>query len=120
MVVENYDTQIGVRRLAQSGRRPLKSVIVDRAALLTPRAHRVQSHDDEPVRLANGLGRSEDALPLCEGSREARRKGVGDVVVPGHGEIRDAEAFEDLARPFELHAAPAVSQIARGEQKVRL
>ena len=120
MVVKGNDPQSGVRCLAQSSRRSLQSVGVDRAALLTPWAHRVQSHDDEPVRLPNRLRRSEDALPLCKGSRKACREGVGDVVVPGHGEIRDAEAFEDLARPFELRAAPAVGQIACSEQEVRL
>jgi len=120
VVVKGNDPQSGVRCLAQSSRRSLQSVGVDRAALLTPWAHRVQSHDDEPVRLPNRLRRSEDALPLCKGSRKACREGVGDVVVPGHGEIRDAEAFEDLARPFELRAAPAVGQIACSEQEVRL
>ena len=119
-MMECDDSQRGGWRIAYARSRPVQCPLLDSASLLTPWAHGVQPHDDEPVRLVNRLRRSEDALPLCERSREAGRDGVGDVVVPGHCEVRDAESFENRARPFELHAASAVGQIARCEQEVRL
>ena len=65
------------------------------------------------------LDGSEDALPFCEGSREAGRERVRDVVVPRNHEVLRVEALEDLTRLLELLAASAVGEISGGKYEVQ-
>jgi len=120
VVVEGDDAQRARWRLEHARNRPLYGPFLHGAALLTPRAHGVQPHDDELVRLIRRLDRPEGTLPLGERPCEAGRDGVGDVVVPGHCKERGAETLEDFARPPELGAAPAVCEVARCEDEGRL
>jgi hypothetical protein len=66
------------------------------------------------------LGRLPLALELGERMREPGRKRVCDVVVPGDHEERPAESPQERGRPLVLDAAPAVGEVAGGDDQVRL
>src|SRR5205085_423276 len=60
------------------------------------------------------------ALELGPRLREAGREGMRDVVVPGHGQNRRAEALQECGCTLVLGRAPAVREIARRDDQLRI
>ncbi len=118
VVMESRDPQRGRRRIPKTRGRPPQRGVLDAASLLAPRAHGAHPDDHEVVGREGALRRPEDALPLGEGPREARREGVRDVVVSRNGEELGTEALQDLVSARELVVAAAVGQIARREHEI--
>ena len=105
---------------SELGRETLELRRLERAALLTPRPHRVQADDRQALRRVDGLGRPEDTFPLHTRLREACRERVRNVVVSRDREEGEPEAPEQLVRALELGPTAAVSEVAGDDEDLGL
>lgn len=81
---------------------PIELRLAERASLLTPGVDGIEAHRDDRLRAVNGLGFTEDVVPVREGTGEARRERVGDVVISGYGQHGGLEAPELFCSSLEL------------------
>ncbi len=120
MVMQRDHSQ-GVRRpFLKPRHRVCQSFVGERAALLAPRANRVEPDDHDPVGSVQRLGRPEDALPFRERPGETRRQGERDVVVTGHRQKGQSEPSKKLRCRLELTTPPAVRQVSCCDEHLRL
>ena len=112
MMVESHDAEGAVGRFSHAPQCRRECVFAQRAALLSPWPHGVETDDEEIGVGELRLGRSDDALPVSEGRREACRDRVREVVITRDGEKRQIEGLETLGRSLELGSPSAVREIA--------
>ena len=120
VVVADDDPQRAGRGIGQDRpdrRQPLR---VEPAALMTPRAARVEPADDGVRGAENRVGGAEDGLEGLPRARDACGEGVGDVVVPGHGERRHLQPVEQRLGLLELRRPAAVREIAARDHELGL
>jgi len=93
---------------------------VEAAALMPPRAARVEPAGDGVGGTENGVGGAEDGLEGLPRARDARGQGVWDVVVPGNGQCRHLQPVEQGLRLLELRPPAAVGEIAARDHELGL
>jgi hypothetical protein len=117
VVVEADDAQRAPRRLAQQFACPGDLRFADPARLVAPRTHRVEPNHEEALGAEDRLDRLPLPLELGPRAREAGRKLVRDVVVPGDDEEGPVQAAQKRRRPLVLAPATAVGEVAgHGDQ----
>lgn len=118
MVVQRHDPNRIRWALLKPLHAALEVVAVEGSALLTPGTDGVEADDDRMLRHVDWLRRTENVLPLVEGSREPRRERVRDVVVPGHHDEGEPQATQERRGVLELRPAASMGEVARREQQL--
>ena len=120
MMVQHDDVE-GVRGPAsQSLLCALELAAADAARLMPPRADRVETDHVEPRRGICRLRRLPLSLEGTERVREARRKGVRDVVIAGNCQHRPAEALQESSGVAELAVTAPMAEIPAGDHELGL
>jgi hypothetical protein len=120
MVVERHDLQRSVRGPRKLFCRPVELALAHSARLVAPRAHGVQSHDQQPLGAVDRLRGLPLPLELAERAGEPRRKGPRDVVVAWNHVQGQAEAAEKPRGALVLAAPRAMGQIAGRDEQLGL
>src|SRR5207249_3009525 len=111
------DTDGAGRSVAKSFLRARELCSPDAARLVPPGADRIEPDHVEGRRRIGRLCRLPLSLEGMERMREARRKGMGDVVIARNRQDGPAEATEESSRIAELALAAAMAEIpARNHQ----
>ena len=105
---------------ARIGPTDARRVGVEPAALMTPRAARVEPADDGVRGAENGIGGAEDRLEGLPRARDACGQGVRDVVVARDGERRHRQPVEQRLRLLELGRPAAVREVAARDHELGL
>ena len=120
MVVQHDDAAGAVRRLAEPLDRAAQLVVGQRAALVPERPRRVQPDQVQRGGCMCRLRRLPYAVELLPRAREPGRKRVREIVVPRHRQHRRAERGEEAVRAVVFLGPAAMSQVARGDDELRL
>ena len=112
MVVQDDDLKRTGLGLVQPLLRSGQLCAANSARLMAPGPNRVEADHVERGGGVRRLGGLPLPLKLDEGSGEASREPVRDVVVSGNGDDRPAESSQETGRIRELFSAPAVAQIS--------
>jgi hypothetical protein len=119
-MVEDDDAQGAGGSFGEQLGSALQLCRADAAGLVPPGANRVETDDEEPVAAVDGLGRLPLALELAKRSREAAAEGPRDVVIAWDDEQWALEPAQKGRRSLVLVPAPAMRQIAAGDDQFRL
>jgi hypothetical protein len=115
--VEDDDLQGGRRRIGEPACGVLQLPRADAPGLMEPGTHGVQADDVQPLRSVGRLRRLPVTLELLVRAREARDRGVWNVVVTGHGENGSTDALEEPCGAVVLFGTAPVGQVtARDDQ----
>jgi hypothetical protein len=110
--VQDDDLESASRSLGQAASRVLEVRAVDPASLVEPRSHGVQTDDMQLLRAVRRLCRLPLTLELLVRAREPRDGRVRDVVIPGDGQDRSAEALEEVGGAGVFLGSSAMGQVA--------
>ena len=117
MVVQHDDAEGARRSVPKPFLRARQLRAPDSARLVPPGADRIEPDHVEGRRRIGRLRRLPLSLEGMERTREAPRKGMGDVVIAWNRQHGPAEAAEESSRIAELALAAAMAEIpARDHQ----
>jgi hypothetical protein len=120
VVVEDGDPEGVGRSLGEAAGGVCELDGANASRLLQPGADRVEADNVQALGAVGRLRRLPPALELLERAREARERGVGDVVIPRNGEDRTAQALEELGRAVVLVRVAPVRQVAARDDQLRI
>ena len=112
MMVEDNGAKSVRRRVAQRRLCGGEPGWGEPSALMPPRTRRVETADDGIGRAEHGIRCPENLVEPIPRTRESRREGVGEVVVPRHDERWGRQSVEERLCCLELRCPAAVREVA--------
>src|SRR5439155_22957191 len=112
---EDGDAQLRALSRTQDLRCPQQLRLVHAPALVSPRAHRVQTDREDALAAIDGLCGLPMPLELGVRAREAAGEGVRNVVIAGYDEERRPELEQQLRGLLVLARFSAVRKVSAGD-----